>query len=305
MQRPLKTAILFVFAAAISGCSASYDQATKMRPVGSDFNKALYAGYLKLAGAELDELDLVDTNAFATRAIRSGRGELVAPEEISKRKLLTDIIPDLTLARERLVATLDDATRAHQPKTAAQVQLAFECWMQEQEENFQPDDISACRERFSKLLTGIKTRKKVAENRPLSPLLRAIPASATVKRKDITQTGYVVLFNLNSSRITETGKQILDKAIATAKRLGAAVVRIAGHADRSGKRPYNAKLSQRRTDKVSDAFTSAGVDGSTIRMESHGEDKPAVLTPDGKVEPRNRRVEIGIVTGGARTAELR
>jgi OOP family OmpA-OmpF porin len=276
-----------------------------MRPIGSDFNKALHAGYLKLAGAELDELDLVDTNVFATRAIRSGRGELVAPEKISKRKLPTDKIKDLTIARQRLVATLNDATRARQPKTAAQVQLAFECWMQEQEENFQPHDISACRERFSKLLAGIETRKNITANRPLSPLLRAIPASATLKRKDITQTGFVVLFNLNSAAITETGKQILDKAVAAAKRLGAAVVRIAGHADRSGKRPYNAKLSQRRTDKVADAFTSAGVDGSTIRMESHGEDKPVVMTPDGKIEPRNRRVEIGIVTGGARTAILR
>ena len=224
---------------------------------------------------------------------------------ISGRALPANKVGALSGARARLVKALDQGGRGRAPKAAARAQAMFDCWMQEQEENFQPDDISNCRERFSKLLTGIETRKKVVENRSLSPLLRAIPASATVKRKDITQTGYVVLFNLNSSRITETGKQILDKAIATAKRLGAAVVRIAGHADRSGKRPYNAKLSQRRTDKVSDAFTSAGVDGSTIRMESHGEDKPAVLTPDGKVEPRNRRVEIGIVTGGARTAELR
>ena len=155
------------------------------------------------------------------------------------------------------------------------------------------------------MLTGIETRKKVTDSRPLPPQLRAIPASATVKRKDIEQTGYVVLFNLNSADITKTGKRILDDAIATAKRLGAEVVRIAGHTDRSGTRSYNAKLSQRRTDKVSDAFTSAGVDGSTIRLESHGEDKPVVLTPDGNVEPRNRRVEIGIVTGGARTAKLR
>ena len=305
MQRPIKTAILIIFAAAISGCSASYHQAAKMRPVGSNFNKALHAGYLKLAKAELDELDLVDTNAFAARAIRAGKGEPAPPEEISRRKLPGDKIPDLTRARQRLVAALDETIRARQPETAAQAQLAFECWMQEQEENFQPEDISACRERFEKLLAGIETEKKVANTVPLSPLLRGIPASATIKRKNIAQTGYVLLFNLNSAVVSKAGRRILDDAIATAKRLGAAVVRIAGHADRSGKRSYNAKLSLRRADKVSDAFTSAGINGSTIRMESHGEDKPVVLTPDGKVEARNRRVEIGIVMGGARTAELR
>jgi OmpA-OmpF porin, OOP family len=305
MLTPIKPAILLVIAATISGCSASYDQAAKMRPVGSNFDKALHAGYLKLAKAELDELDLTDTNAFATRAIMSGKGKLVPPEEIARRKLPEGKIAELATARERLVATLDKTTRDRQPKTAAQTQLAFECWMQEQEENFQRDDIAACRDRFAKLLAGMETRKKTAEARPLSPLLRAIPASATLKHKDIAQTGYVVLFNLNSADITRTGKNILDDAIATAKRLGAAVVRIAGHADRSGKRSHNDKLSLRRADKVSDAFTSSGIDGSVIRMESHGEDKPIVLTPDGKVEPRNRRVEIGIVTGGARTAKLR
>ncbi len=305
MQTPIKTAIFILCAATISGCSSSYDQAAKMRPVGSEFSRALHAGYLELAGAELEELDLEDTNEFAARAIRAGKGEHVEPEKISHRKLPRGKVAELIAARERLVARLDKPTRARQPKTAAQTQLAYECWMQEQEENFQPDDIAACRERFTKLIAGIETVKNVSNARPLSPMLRAIPASATLKHKDIAQTGYVILFNLNSADITKAGKRILDDAIATAKNLGAAVVRIAGHADRSGKQPYNARLSQRRADKVADAFTSAGVDGSTIRMESFGEDKPAVQTPDGTIEPRNRRVEIGIVTGGARTAELR
>jgi OmpA-OmpF porin, OOP family len=301
----LKPAILVLLVTTVSGCSLSYDRAVGMRPEGSDFNKALHAGYVKLARAELDELDLEDTDAFALRALRSGRGEAVAPEDISRRKLPDDKITELTEARTRLVSTLNETVRARHPKTAAQTQLAFECWMQEQEENFQPNDISACRDRFTRLMASIEARGNAGASRPLATRLRAIPASATLKRDDIAQTGFVVLFDLDSAKLSEDGARILDDAVATAKRLGAAMVRIAGHADRSGTRPHNARLSLRRADIVADAFTAAGIDGSAIRMEALGEDNPVVPTPDGMVEPRNRRVEIGIVTGGARTAELR
>lgn len=314
MQGPINSAILIIFATALSGCSSIYNQAAKMQPVGSDFHKELHAGYVKLAGAELDELDFTDTKVFSARAIRAGKGETVPPEAISRRKLPFEQISIMTTARNRLVATLNEKTRARHPKAAAQSQIAFECWMQELEENIQPDEIAACRDRFNSLIASIETKVKVSDSRskakvmatrPLAPPVRTIRPAAAMKREVLEQTSYVVLFKLNSAGITETAKRILDDAIAAAKRLGAAVIRIAGHTDRSGNRAYNAKLSERRTDKVSNAFADAGIDGSTIRIESHGEDKPAVATADEKVEPLNRRVEINIITGGARTAKLR
>ena len=53
----------------------------------------------------------------------------------------------LSGARSRLIAAFGAGARKRAPKQAAEAQLRFDCWMQEQEENFQPDDIDApCRQ---------------------------------------------------------------------------------------------------------------------------------------------------------------
>lgn len=304
MKTPVILALLGVFAVSGAGCSFRYDEAASLRPTGDEFSKALHAGYLELARAEMDELDLDDTDAFSDRAARAAKGETVTPEAISNRTLPADKQSELAAARKRLVTALDGKARKTQPREAARAQLAYECWMQEQEENFQPDDIAACRREFTAAVLTLEAPIPTAAMRPAGHTPRPILAAAN-RALNTTQTGYVVMFDIDSASVSRTAREIVDRAVATAKKFSAAIIRIAGHADRSGKRPHNAALSQRRAETVAGAFARAGIAKSAIRVVAHGEDKPAVLTPDGIVEPRNRRVEIGIDTGGARTAELR
>jgi len=67
---------------------------------------------------------------------------------------------------------------------------------------------------------------------------------------------------------------------------------VSGHTDASGSTPYNARLSDRRAKNIAGLLVGAGVAASAITIESFGESRPAVPTPDGVREPLNRRVEI-------------
>jgi len=67
---------------------------------------------------------------------------------------------------------------------------------------------------------------------------------------------------------------------------------VTGHTDRAGKSDYNQVLSERRTAAVFGGLLDNGVDPSIVKRNALGENQPAVTTPDGAREARNRRVEI-------------
>lgn len=289
-----------LFAAMLGGCSLQYDEAASLKPTGGAFDKALHAGYLKLARAEMDENDFVDTRVFASRAVRAGRGQAVAPEKLAARTLPKDKIAALSRARARLVSALDGGGRSRRPRAAATAQLRFDCWMQEQEENFQPHDIAACRDGFQAALAKIEGAPRDAASNDKRGLLR--PASVVKAAATVPATPrFRVLFGFDSATLDRAARDVIDRAIATARKLGAAVVRIAGHADRAGARAHNDHLSRQRADTVATAFERAGMPKSSLRVVGYGENRPLVATPDGRREPRNRRVEIGISSGAAHT----
>jgi OmpA-OmpF porin, OOP family len=67
---------------------------------------------------------------------------------------------------------------------------------------------------------------------------------------------------------------------------------VIGHADRAGSDAYNQRLSERRSAAVRDALVQRGIPANEIVTMGRGERDPAVPTPDGVREPRNRRVVI-------------
>ncbi len=130
----------------LAGCAGmELQKAQEMSPQGSAFNTSLYGGYVDLAASEYAEGDYWDSDAFATRAISAGSGQMVGPEQIDRRALPADKIGELKDARRRLTMALSDGAAERKPAEAAHAQVMFDCWMQEQEENFQPEDIARCR----------------------------------------------------------------------------------------------------------------------------------------------------------------
>jgi outer membrane protein OmpA-like peptidoglycan-associated protein len=105
---------------------------------------------------------------------------------------------------------------------------------------------------------------------------------------------FIVYFNFDKYDLTPDARKTIESAAATFKQVGAASIAIAGYTDLSGTALYNMKLSKRRADTVHAYLVQLGVPDAAINESWHGKENPAVPTPDGVREPRNRVVEINL-----------
>ncbi len=214
------------------------------------------------------------------RAAAAAGGTDVQPEAIENRKLPMDKVGELTSARQRLMNALTAGGRGNAPADAAHAQVMFDCWIQEQEENFQPPDIARCRTGF---MTAIARVEAAIGPKPMA---KAMPVAKSMK--------FIVYFPFNSSKITPAANKTLMEAIDAAKGMGAKQVNISGHTDLSGAGAYNAILSSKRSKTVAGALETGGVSYEVINVSAFGESAPLVKTPDNVQNAKNRRVEINI-----------
>lgn len=109
----------------------------------------------------------------------------------------------------------------------------------------------------------------------------------------------VIYFEHDSARLDAESERLLESLAADVKEShtkdGRAVsVEMHGHTDRTGPDRYNSLLSMRRAQTVLEAFAARGVPRGQLRALGYGESDPAIPTPDGVAEPKNRRVELYI-----------
>jgi len=284
MNRVVKGFLVWVPVISLVGCvGTQLEKAQRVEPKGSTFNVSLYQEYIDLSSSEYNEGDYTDSDNFAVRAMQSGTGGTVAPEEINARQLPENKVGELTSARQRLVGTLNKGAAEKVPEEAARAQTGFDCWMQEQEENFQPDDIEACRSQFFAALEFIEDAlkpKPIAKK--VEPPVAPPPASEL----------YLVYFDLDNAELSEAAKTVLETASSAAWKLEGMTVTVSGHTDLSGTADYNMELSTRRAMAVSEALIKAGVASAAVKAEAFGQTLPAIITADGVAEAGNRRVEI-------------
>jgi OmpA-OmpF porin, OOP family len=103
---------------------------------------------------------------------------------------------------------------------------------------------------------------------------------------------YIVFFDWNKDDISFEALAILKSAAENARKGNVSRIQATGHADSSGTRAYNKKLSERRARAVQATLNSLGIATNEITVEAKGELEPLVPTADGVREPQNRRVEI-------------
>ena len=248
-------------------------KASRVEPRGSAFSKSLYSGYLGLAKAEFAEGDYGDSDRFADYAIKVAAGADQQPEDLSSRKLPQSATGELGSARARLMKALAAGARTKAPADAANAQVMFDCWMQEQEENFQPKDIEKCKAGFMTAMAKVDGATAVA--------------APSAKK-------YVIYFPFNSSTLTEASARMVEQAIDDAKAMGGAKITLTGHTDRSGVSGYNKRLSGKRVLAVANALKKGGISETSLDWNSYGEASPAVKTQDGVRNRLNRRVEVVI-----------
>ena len=246
-------------------------------PEGS-FNEHLRVKYIKLAELEYEEADWADATWFAEQAVLAGGGKTPDPAipEAANFREPDSALPELLSARAELLDALNGGARDKSPDIASTAQTMYDCWVQEQEENHQFDEIAACKAGFMDAMAKLK------EPMMTKPMAMAEPAARD----------YLVFFDFDKSNIRDDAAQILSKVMAAIKSLGAEKVQLIGHADRAGASNYNQRLSEKRAANVKAWLSGQGVSGSSITAAGKGESDPRVATPDGVREQENRRVEI-------------
>ena len=260
----------------LAACSGTeLQEAERVSPQGSTFDKTLYEGYIDQSRKEFAEGDYRASDDFAVRAVASGTGGGVEPDDIKYRRVPRDKLREMADNRQRLMAALADGAAERKPIEAAEAQVSYDCWIQEVEENRQPEDIAACRDGFMTALAKL-------EDRPVA----AAPAPAPQPRSG----PWVVNFEFDRSELTPNARAILTEMIEEAKKSGFQTISLGGHTDLVGPSDYNKALSKRRYRAVADFLIESGIQKEKIVGAGFGLNKPVVDTP--KPEERNRRVEI-------------
>jgi OOP family OmpA-OmpF porin len=274
MLKYLKTPVIVaVMGLGLSACANMYNTAKTTAPAGDSYAKALFKNYMMLADSERREEDWTDANFFASKALATTRGMPLGPQELAERSLTEKNLAELTPARAALVAALDGGASVRKPEAAAEAVAGFDCWMQEAEENIQPDDIAACKKMFVHGMANLKEEPKP---------------------KMVAKGPWTIYFDFDSKRIESSEDAVLTKAAATAEEMGNGAIIVTGHADTSGPANYNLKLSADRAKAVVEALGQLGIASNRISANATGEKDLAVPTADGVREPKNRRVEIRV-----------
>ena len=280
MSRPRlsRTGLALVSLAGLSlaACGTQLQEAQQTLSQGTAFQRSLYAGYLALAQSEYDSGDYRDSDAFAQRAIRAAKGEGVAPEPVARRDLAGGAARDrLIRSRARLLAAFETGAAERTPDKAARAQTLYDCWLEEQEENRQPDDIAGCRD-------GFMTAVAKLEDQPVA----AAPAPAPAPLPG----PWVVNFAFDRSELTPRARSVLTDMVNSAKKADFMTINVNGFTDLVGGNDYNDALSEARTRAVVDFLIESGVQKNKIVGASFGASRPVVPTQE--PEERNRRVEI-------------
>jgi len=182
-----------------------------------------------------------------------------------------------------LLAALGEG-RSAAPQAAAKAQAAYDCWVEEQEEAWQTDQIAACQATFEEAMDALAAAMVKPE-----PVVQAPAPTPQLP------TFYTVFFGFDESTLTPIGQAVLDQLLNDYG-TSSAPMDLVGHADRSGADAYNKRLSERRAESVRAYLANRGLAADKLRASGMGEAQLNVQTADGVREARNRRVVISIET---------
>ena len=280
-------------------------------PEGRGFSFYLAQGYRRYAKHEDNANDFEDAAKFLHRAGAVERGERIEPEQIHLRILPVWAVDDLVYARQRLMRALSLGAAERLPKIAANAQVAFDCWMEQQEENIQPHDVARCRKDFEAFIVRLEYPPvKLPAPLPPAPECAPLPAyqpktaAPAVLAAPACNKKIDLFFELDRHDLPAESAQNLREAVAHIQNTPGSRLELRAHADRSGSDEYNDALSRRRLNSTVSALQQLGLPLDRISIARHyGETRPRVPTPDGTREAANRRVEMHVVCSPTPTGQ--
>jgi OOP family OmpA-OmpF porin len=293
MLRSITTlaAVALLSACAVDRGFEEVDALNQTAPVGNAFTQELTQDYRDFVNSELQGYgDAADALHFSRKGLAAARGDMVMPEPVSDWNLLPGHAEELIVARSRLVNVYALGAREMQPDLSAYAQVKFDCWVEEQEENFQQDNINACKAQFMDAIAKLEAAMPAPPPAP-EPVAQPFDVDPSEPMK-VEDAKYIVFFDWDEYSLNPGAISIIDAAAAEAKNRSLVTIELVGHTDTSGPDDYNQKLSMQRANVVRDAMLQRGVDPSLMQVRHRGENELLVETADGVREPANRRTEI-------------
>tara|TARA_R110002110_G_scaffold3670_6_gene18999 strand:- start:540 stop:1427 length:888 start_codon:yes stop_codon:yes gene_type:complete len=286
--------ITAVVASSLAAACSTWDVEPNMsalrsaQPAGSQHQNALVDEYRQIAAFEYDKMqDWRDADRWAEKGLMVAHGKQVEPTTLNEWDLPAEHQTELAIARTQLVAALDNGAGTKAPMAVAEAQAKFDCWVEQQEENWQTAHIAACRNQFMAAMDRVNTA--MMEPKPTAKVEAPVSGPAPTSL-------FELYFPFDSAVIGQEDQTAIGDAITTyrsdAKFAGKDKVLISGHADRVGPQDYNLELSKKRAEAVRQQLMLAGIPEKDITVLAFGEVDPAIKTGDEVKNAWNRRVEI-------------
>ncbi len=276
---------------ALSACAGTSVDSFKSADVkGSTFTTALVKEYKSFVASESAQYDWQDADHFAAKGLRALDGQDVDPENPKDWNIPQSASHDIQNYYNRLSYMLNNGAKKSQPASAAKAMAKFDCWVEQQEENWQPKDISSCKGEFLSAFATLEKQLPQLAAKAKKEGGKVQTASAPTPRSSQD----TIYFDFNSAALSSDDREaIRSMAKSSGKN---AKLTVFGHADTSGSYEYNKNLSYRRAMAVREALITAGISAKNITVKALGESNLAVQTGDGVKEVKNRRVEIQVET---------
>lgn len=272
----------------VTGSTEDLKMLSAATPQGSAFDKALAGEYLALADFEANKMyDLYDQQLFAKKGLAAASGTSPDLEESQYWNLTPANAAEVDSVREKLSGLLANGSKDRTPKWAAIAQAKFDCWVEQLEENFQPDHINACKQDLDEAMPYL-VKKEVAAPAP-KPEPKPAPKPAAAPK---LPEAFVIFFDFDSADLSSISKLVAGAIADAHKAHPNAQITLEGHTDSSGAAAYNQKLSEARVAAVQGELSRLGVNGNNLSGKAVGESNLAVATDDNVKEARNRRVVV-------------
>jgi outer membrane protein OmpA-like peptidoglycan-associated protein len=120
------------------------------------FLDRLRLGYIQLSDAEWRQADKKSSKMYAQKAVAAMRGQMVPPSEVDGLKLPQERASPLIVAHQFLLESFKKNLQQGFPEAAAQAQLMFDCWMEQEQDGRKPEDIAYCKAGFAQVKSDIE-----------------------------------------------------------------------------------------------------------------------------------------------------
>ena len=252
---------------------------------GDDFFRALALGYNQLAQKEEGEFDWSDAELFADKGLAAVRQRYVAAENPTDREIIDRFtLDELVTARNKISEVFVGDNRFNFPLKAARLQILYDYWVEQAEEDWQNADIKRYRTEFWQTYNAMRAAIDLA-------------AAKERSKPKMTHDYYSIYFDFNKSSLDKTAQVTLNQAINHIKILDNPAIILEGHTDLSGVESVNYVLAKSRVDAVKKYLLQQGVKKKYfVREEVFGSSKPKIADKSaGYKERLNRRVEVYII----------